>query len=248
MDELKRLFQLAEDYGFGDWLVFDASVVRGLAYYTGVVFEGFDRAGELRAICGGGRYDRLLSLYGAVTEVPACGFGFGDCVVVELLKDKGILPNLPKSVDFVVAAFNESMQGAAMKTTALMRDGGAKVDLLLEPKKKVANTFDYANRAGARYIVFVAPSEWEKGTVRIKDLRLGRRPRTRRNRSTSNWRISEGSERCSTRGRSREAWGRWPCERRRRGTDITPSAEANDTDATRQLYLRRYFGTRLKNL
>ena len=175
VDELKRLFELAEAYGFGDWLVFDASVVRGLAYYTGVVFEGFDRAGELRAICGGGRYDKLLSLYGAVSEVPACGFGFGDCVIVELLKDKGVLPTLPKSVDFVVAAFNESMQGNAMKTASLMRGGAGapSVDLLLEPKKKVANTFDYANRVGARYIVFVAPSEWERGMVRIKDLRLG---------------------------------------------------------------------------
>ena len=173
VDELKRLFELADAYGFGDWLVFDASVVRGLAYYTGVVFEGFDRAGELRAICGGGRYDKLLSLYGAVSEVPACGFGFGDCVVVELLKDKGILPDLPKSVDFVVAAFNDSMQGAAMRATHLMREGGANVDLLLEPKKKVANTFDYANRVGARFIAFVAPSEWERGEVRIKDLRLG---------------------------------------------------------------------------
>jgi histidyl-tRNA synthetase len=173
VDELKRLFELADDYGFGDWLVFDASVVRGLAYYTGVVFEGFDRAGELRAICGGGRYDKLLSLYGAVSEVPACGFGFGDCVVVELLKDKGILPELPKTVDFVVAAFNDQMQGAAMRATSLMRSGGANVDLLLEPKKKVANTFDYANRVGARFIAFVAPSEWERGEVRIKDLRLG---------------------------------------------------------------------------
>ena len=173
VDELKRLFELADDYGFGDWLVFDASVVRGLAYYTGVVFEGFDRAGELRAICGGGRYDKLLSLYGAVSEVPACGFGFGDCVVVELLKDKGILPDLPKTVDFVVAAFNDQMQGAAMRATNLMRSGGANVDLLLEPKKKVANTFDYANRVGARFIAFVAPSEWERGEVRIKDLRLG---------------------------------------------------------------------------
>ena len=173
VDELKRLFALCDDYGFGDWLVFDASVVRGLAYYTGVVFEGFDRAGELRAICGGGRYDKLLSLYGAVTVVPACGFGFGDCVVVELLKDKGITPDLPKTVDFVVAAFDESMQGNAMKATALMRSGGADVDLLLEPKKKVANTFDYANRVGARYMCFVAPSEWERGEVRIKDLRMG---------------------------------------------------------------------------
>mgnify|MGYP000539547502 CR=1 FL=1 len=171
--DLRTLFSYAEAYGYADWLVFDASVVRGLSYYTGVVFEGFDRAGELRAICGGGRYDKLLSLYGAVSEVPACGFGFGDCVVVELLKDKGILPDLPKTVDFVVAAFNDQMQGAAMRATSLMRSGGANVDLLLEPKKKVANTFDYANRVGARFIAFVAPSEWERGEVRIKDLRLG---------------------------------------------------------------------------
>ncbi|CAE8678828.1 unnamed protein product, partial [Polarella glacialis] len=66
--ELRMLFQLAEEEGFGDWLQFDASVVRGLAYYTGVVFEGFDKAGVLRAICGGGRYDRLLSLYGSPKE------------------------------------------------------------------------------------------------------------------------------------------------------------------------------------
>ena len=169
-------------------------------------------------------------------------------MVVELLKDKGILPNLPKSVDFVVAAFNESMQGAAMKTTALMRDGGAKVDLLLEPKKKVANTFDYANRAGARYIVFVAPSEWEKGTVRIKDLRLGEETPDEEKQIDVKLEDLGRVREVLDAGRSREAWGRWPCERRRRGTDITPSAEANDTDATRQLYLRRYFRTRLKNL
>lgn len=58
--ELGRLFELAEGYGYRDWLVLDTSVVRGLAYYTGTVFEGFDRAGQLRAICGGGRYDRIL--------------------------------------------------------------------------------------------------------------------------------------------------------------------------------------------
>ena len=72
--------------------------VRGLAYHTGVVFECFDRRGELRAICGGGRYDGLLSLYGSLTEVPACGFGFGDCVIIELLKDLNKLPILDKQV------------------------------------------------------------------------------------------------------------------------------------------------------
>jgi histidyl-tRNA synthetase len=198
--ELKELFKLAEEYGFGDWLQFDASVVRGLAYYTGVVFEAFDKAGELRAIAGGGRYDKLLSLYGATTPVPACGFGFGDCVIVELLKEKNLLPNVQKRVDFCVCAYNKDMQGKAMKAAGLLRqntsppasensgnkNGGDRnnsdegendqkrlvvVDVLLEPKKKVAQTFDYANRIGARYVVFVAPSEWENGSVRIKDLR-----------------------------------------------------------------------------
>ncbi len=78
-----QLFEIAEAYGFADWLIFDASVVRGLAYYTGIVFEGFDRNGELRAICGGGRYDELLTTYGSEVTVPACGFGFGDCVIMD---------------------------------------------------------------------------------------------------------------------------------------------------------------------
>lgn len=92
--DLRRLFELADAYGYSDWLVFDASVVRGLAYYTGVVFEGFDRSGELRAICGGGRYDKLLGTFGGEDQ-PCAGFGFGDAVIVELLKDKGLLPQVP---------------------------------------------------------------------------------------------------------------------------------------------------------
>ncbi|KAJ1477774.1 hypothetical protein T484DRAFT_1630777, partial [Baffinella frigidus] len=87
VQELEQLFKLAEAYGFSEWLLLDASVVRGLAYYTGVVFEAFDRRGELRAIAGGGRYDKLLESFGG-EALPACGFGFGDAVIVELLKDK----------------------------------------------------------------------------------------------------------------------------------------------------------------
>lgn len=169
--ELRLLFSLAADYGYGDWVQFDASVVRGLAYYTGVVFEGFDRAGVLRAICGGGRYDRLLSLYGSVKEVPCCGFGFGDCVIVELLKEKKVLPDLTATVDFVVAAFNQEMMGKAMSVAQRLRKAGKTVDVFLEPGKKVGKAFNYADRVGAVKIAFVAPDEWEKGLVRIKDLR-----------------------------------------------------------------------------
>ena len=91
--DLKRVFELAKSYGYDDYLVFDASVVRGLAYYTGIVFEGFDRAGNLRAICGGGRYDKLLETFGGENH-PCVGFGFGDAVIVELLSDKGLLPSI----------------------------------------------------------------------------------------------------------------------------------------------------------
>lgn len=104
--EMRRVFDLAQDYGFVDYLIFDASVVRGLAYYTGIVFECFDRRGVLRAICGGGRYDRLMSLYGSPKSeagaykwtVPCVGFGFGDCVIMELLRDLKIMPALPRTV------------------------------------------------------------------------------------------------------------------------------------------------------
>lgn len=169
--ELRKLFELAEDYGYGDWLQFDASVVRGLAYYTGVVFEGFDRAGVLRAICGGGRYDKLLTLYGSKKDVPCVGFGFGDCVIIELLKEKKVLPQLPATVDYVVAAYNDDMMGKAMRVARMLRQAGNSVDVFPDAAKKVKKAFKYADRVGAYRIAFVAPDEWENGLVRIKDLR-----------------------------------------------------------------------------
>ena len=168
--ELRLLFQLAEEEGFGDWLIFDASVVRGLAYYTGVVFEGFDRAGVLRAICGGGRYDRLLSLYGSPVQVPCAGFGFGDCVIYELLKEKKVAPELPHVVDFVVVAY-ENMMGKALHVARQLRKAGQSVDVYAEETKKVHKGFKYADRVNAVRVAFVAPGEWDQGLVTIKDLR-----------------------------------------------------------------------------
>ncbi|KAF4654831.1 Transcription elongation factor [Perkinsus olseni] len=174
--DVERLFEFAKNYGFADWLVFDASVVRGLAYYTGIVWEAFDRKGELRAIAGGGRYDRLLSLYGAPSEIPCVGFGFGDCVIYELLLERGLLPEIPHRVDFVVAAY-KGMYGQALEVAAGLRSGGATVDMMFEAGKRVDKQFRYADRVGADKIAFVAPSEWEAGKVRIKDLRTGQQQR-----------------------------------------------------------------------
>lgn len=167
---LRALFDLADAYGFADWLEFDASVVRGLSYYTGVVFEAFDRDGELRAISGGGRYDKLLETFGG-EALPAAGFGFGDAVVVELLKSRGLLPEFAQpEFDVVVAGFNAELFPAAVKVASQLRQAGGSVDLVLEPKKPKW-VFKHADRLGARFVVMVAPKEWEADQVRVKDLR-----------------------------------------------------------------------------
>nr|GMD90599.1 histidine--tRNA ligase, chloroplastic/mitochondrial [Ipomoea batatas] len=124
--DLKKLFSLAEKYGYSEWIQFDASVVRGLAYYTGIVFEGFDREGKLRAICGGGRYDKLLSTFGG-DDLPACGFGFGDAVIVELLKEKGLVPELSLQVDNIVCSLDPDLQGAASSVATILREKGQSI-------------------------------------------------------------------------------------------------------------------------
>ena len=171
VSELERLFQLLESYGISDWTKFDASVVRGLAYYTGPVFEAQDRGGELRAICGGGRYDKLIGTLGG-RDLPATGFGFGDMVIMELLSDKGLLPDISSRVSDVVFSMDESLRGAAMEVSSKLRGAGSTVDLVLEPKK-MKWVFKHAERTGADRLVMVMPAEWESGKVRIKDLQTG---------------------------------------------------------------------------
>lgn len=172
VQQLERLFELADAYGIADWLILDASVVRGLAYYTGVVFEAFDRRGELRAIAGGGRYDKLLETFGG-ESTPAVGFGFGDAVIVELLKDRKLLPSFDSSgVDCVIFAMSPNLYGAALKVANKLREGGLHVDLVLEDRK-AKWVFKHADRVGARYCFVIGADEYTNGEVSIKDLAEG---------------------------------------------------------------------------
>ncbi|DAC61732.1 MAG TPA: histidine--tRNA ligase, partial [Candidatus Thalassarchaeaceae archaeon] len=150
---------------------FDASIVRGLAYYTGPVFEAHDRAGELRAICGGGRYDKLLSTLGG-KDLPATGFGFGDMVIMELLAEKGLVPELTSGNDDVVISLSPELRNAAMHVASSLRATGRSVDLVLE-NKRLKWAFKHAERSGAQRLVMVMPDEWKDGKVRIKDLETG---------------------------------------------------------------------------
>ena len=169
--ELTSLFSALDAYGISGWIEFDASIVRGLAYYTGPVFEAHDRAGELRAICGGGRYDKLLSTLGG-KDLPATGFGFGDMVIMELLAEKGLVPELIGGVDDVVISLSPELRNAAMSVATSLRSTGKSVDLVLEDKR-LKWAFKHAERSGAQRLVMVMPDEWKEGKVKIKDLESG---------------------------------------------------------------------------
>jgi len=111
VDEFERYLQYVHRLvGSSAWVHFDASIVRGLAYYTGIVFELFDAKGELRAICGGGRYDNLLETLGGV-DLPAVGFGMGDVVLRELLHARGLLRDVAPSIDYWVANGDSDERG-----------------------------------------------------------------------------------------------------------------------------------------
>lgn len=169
--ELRRLFELLDAYGIADRVRFDASVVRGLAYYTGIVFEGFDAAGQLRSVCGGGRYDHLIESLGG-PPLPAVGFGMGDVVLGELLGDRGLLPDPPRGLDDVVFALDEAQRAAAVRVATRLREEGRSVELVLGPSRP-KRVLAHADRAGAARVLLVGADEAARGVVRVRDLATG---------------------------------------------------------------------------
>ncbi len=169
--EIRRLFDLLDAYGVADSVCFDAATVRGLAYYTGIVFEAFDTEGTLRSICGGGRYDRLLETLGG-PPLPAAGFGMGDVVLSELLADKGLLPNLPLAIDAVVFALEEAERPAAVRLAERLRREGQRVDLVLGlPRLK--RVMADADKSGAARVWLIGPDEAARGVATVRDLASG---------------------------------------------------------------------------
>jgi len=155
-----------EALGYGDWCETDYRVVRGLAYYTGVVFEVHDRAGKLRAVAGGGRYDDLLKRLGG-EDLPAVGFGMGDAVLAELLRDKKIAtPQATGAEIFIVAEVKE--QAMALQITGQLRRSGFSVDF--DPGAgKWGKQLEMAEAKGARWALLVG-REVAEGKLGLKEL------------------------------------------------------------------------------
>ncbi|HEY1718168.1 MAG TPA: ATP phosphoribosyltransferase regulatory subunit, partial [Verrucomicrobiae bacterium] len=127
--ELENILQNLAARGLGSFVKIDYRVIRGLAYYTGVVFEAFDVKSEFRAIAGGGRYDNLVKLIsGGKVNLPALGFGMGDVVLLEILKARGLLPKFDANVDVFVLIEDETLRPPSLKLIQELRAAGFAVE------------------------------------------------------------------------------------------------------------------------
>lgn len=182
LGEMRRYFACLDELGVLDWVTIDLTIVRGLAYYTGIVFELFDAKGEMRAICGGGRYDNLLQSLGGV-DLPALGFGMGDVVLTELLRDRGLLASALKGPEVWVAAASTSRERDVRRAATALRRNGVSVEYALR-EQALMKQVKAAKSAGAAFVLTLndqssesphtwnpagAPPEWNRW---IEDLGL----------------------------------------------------------------------------
>jgi histidyl-tRNA synthetase len=170
--EIDEIVAKGSMYGIGDYLRFSPSLIRGLAYYTGTVFEAFDVSGSQRAICGGGRYDRLLSTFGG-KDLPMAGFGFGDVVISLILEEKGLFPeSFHTGPKVLVTAFSSGEDAAAISAARRLRSANLPVELDLS-YRKLKKLFSKADKEGFSHVVVAAPDEVKAGNVSVKNLKTG---------------------------------------------------------------------------
>ena len=157
--------------GLGDFVQVDLSIVRGLAYYTGIVFELFDSAKKLRAICGGGRYDDLLKALGG-PDLPALGFGMGDVVLGELLKERNVAPKASTELGAFLVAVSADDVATVLRLAHALRDRGMAVEYGLR-HAPVRKQIELAAARGAPRAVIIGPEERAAGVALVRDLNAG---------------------------------------------------------------------------
>ena len=169
--ELDSILKNLSARGLADFVKVDYHVIRGLAYYTGVVFEAFDKRGEFRAIAGGGRYNNLVKLIsGGKIDLPALGFGMGDVVLLELLKARGLLPSFDAGIDAFCLIENEELRPESLKLIQTLREKDYAVDYFLTAAKP-DKQFKRAQEVKARYTIKLERSPEGLLALKAKNLR-----------------------------------------------------------------------------
>jgi histidyl-tRNA synthetase len=177
VEEFRSYLGYLDALGVAEWVKVDFAIVRGLAYYTGIVFELFDARGELRAICGGGRYDTLLGALGGA-DLPALGFGMGDVVLGELLRERSLLPEAASTVDTWVAYAEEGGVRDAMQVASRLRARGRSVEYALGGQK-LARQLKAAASAGAEEAVILGAGATADGEAVVRRMSDGTERRVR---------------------------------------------------------------------
>ena len=169
--EWRDLMALLDAHGVMPCISIDLSIVRGLAYYTGFVYEVFEKTGEGRALAGGGRYDHLVKKLSGNVDMPAAGFAIGDMTLADCLKSNGLLPAYVTAPDLFVIAGDE-LQAEALALASRARKGGFATSYSLK-QAGFGKQFKEAGKSGARYALILGEDESAEGMVTIKDLRSG---------------------------------------------------------------------------
>jgi histidyl-tRNA synthetase len=171
LTSLEQVVEALHSMDLAHFVDIDLGIVRGLAYYTGTVFELFDTGRTLRAICGGGRYDNLLSALGDV-DIPAVGFGMGDVVLAELLRERSLVPPDLSSIDVFLAFISKDDLPHVLALAHQLRDSGLRVEYALSPQA-IGKQLKLADARNARLALVVGPDERARGELVIKDLSSG---------------------------------------------------------------------------
>jgi histidyl-tRNA synthetase len=173
IEELKRLFNYLNIMGITEFCRFDISIVRGLAYYTGVVFEIYDKSEQLRAICGGGRYDNLLADFGG-PKISATGMGMGDCVLGIVLEERGLFKNISEKnkIEYFVTYADEALKSEALKMVASLRRVGKRTDFSYKGGA-LGKQLKQASAVNAAMCIIVGDEFTQKKQIVIKNMGSG---------------------------------------------------------------------------
>ncbi len=171
---LLQVFEFLKKYGAAEYVEYDPRIVRGLEYYTGVVFEAWDTKGEFRSILGGGRYDNLTADVGGREKIPGTGFAAGDMVVAEVLKNLGKYPALAVNpTQVLVTVFSPEFLDRSIETANQLRDRSINTEVYLDPETKLDKQIKYADKKEIPYVIIIGPDEVKNETVTLKNLKTG---------------------------------------------------------------------------
>lgn len=171
LEEWKKLFDYLDAFELTSYIQIDFGIVRGLAYYTGFVFEAFEKSGKSRSLAGGGRYDHLVKKLGG-PELAATGFGMGDVTLTDFLKEKNLLPQEKMAIDIYTIIGGELERKRALASISFLRERGYSVDYSFK-NISYGKQFKLADQSGARIALIYGADEVAANSVKLRDLSTG---------------------------------------------------------------------------